>query len=122
MKYKLWIIAIIGFVIVSCDSDTTTCMHNWQWLETIASDCETIEVETKTCSLCHVTDGTRQKEALGHNWQWLETIASDCETIGVETKTCSFCHVTDCTRQKEVLGHNWNEWKESITPTEIETG
>jgi len=53
---------VIGFGFITCDDgekNSGGCTHNWQWVETTAATVSAGGVETKTCSLCDATDGTR---------------------------------------------------------------
>jgi len=52
------IAVIIGIAITACGGDDD-CSHNWEWKVTTPATTEAEGVETKTCSKCGSTDGTR---------------------------------------------------------------
>ncbi|MCL2067053.1 MAG: hypothetical protein FWG99_06275 [Treponema sp.] len=64
----LFFIIVIAFIFAACESSTTsgtTCPHNWSWVITKAPTATETGTETKTCTLCGKTDGTRTIPATG---------------------------------------------------------
>ena len=106
------IAALIGLAITACENETE-CEHIWDWIETTPpTETEPAE-ETKTCTICRVTDGTREgRPATGsadcvHTWgELIQTTDPTCTTDGEKTQTCTKCPaVNPETVTVQALGH-----------------
>ena len=111
---KLWIISIIaltGFVVISCDNNngTSACTHNWEWEVTTPATCTVEGIETKTCTLCGEEDGTEVIAALGHDIVPAEnTIHPTCTEEGFGNTFCTRCDYTESDVVIPAYGHNYS--------------
>jgi len=63
----------------------TPTAHAWNWIQTTAPTCTENGVETRTCSICGATDGTRTVDKLPHTFgNWIATTPA-----GHERRECS---------------------------------
>jgi len=69
-NWKNWVFGIISFyviiiTVINCENGENPCNHNWEWVITTQATLEMDGLETKICSLCGKSDGTRTIPKLG---------------------------------------------------------
>ena len=106
-------------VILSAQQTIPATGHTWStWTRTIEPTCDTKGQDTRTCTVCGVTE-TREVNALGHNYMSVVTTSATCTEPGIRTYTCVNDPTHTYTETIAALGHNYTS--EITTAASCET-
>ena len=115
-------VALIGCAVVACDSGTspitTACTHVWSnYEETTEPGCETDGIETRTCTLCGITETQPGDPALGHDWDYAPgATLPTCIADGHGSRECDRCGEIEDDVDFPMLGHDL-DWTETTPAT-----
>ena len=121
------IIAIIGFVAVSCtdpNGNNTTHTHDWGgWAETTAATCSAKGVETRTCSGCGETQTQENIPMIDHDWEYLPGANEPtCYSEGSGDRKCKHCPEESKGGIYPKTAHTMSDWHTVTAATCIATG
>ncbi len=91
-----------------------------EWTVTKEAKCETAGEETRTCSVCNVTE-TRDVAALGHDYKHI-TKSATCKETGFEKDVCSRCGNEINYNELPLAPHTFGEWITTKEASVFESG
>ena len=106
-------------IVLSAQQSIPATGHTWStWTRTVEPTCDTKGQDTRTCTVCGVTE-TREVNALGHNYTSAVTTSATCTEPGIRTYTCVNDPTHTYTETIAALGHNYTS--EITTAASCET-
>lgn len=90
--------------------------HDYQFVNTVAPDCDDAGYDVYECSVCHGTENRNPVDALGHKDEKLEIKEPTCTEEGYTIYKCSVCEREEKRDNVDALGHS-HEVETVVPPT-----